>query len=582
LGLSGLLIPVVKKELLHVCRFRHRKAHSLRVESRLMQAFPEALRSSPFPVFRRVLRLFHPAREHTAFSATLLLITTIMLSRIVGFLREMYIAWAFGATPVTDAYNAGFTIPDWLNYLVAGGTASITFVSIYTRFLAEKREDDARRTFSAVITIMTAVLAVGVILAEIYAPQLNRVMFSKFKPDQFALCVHLTRILLPAQLFFYVGGVVSAVLLSRRMFLLPALGPLFYNAGIIIGGLLFSRRIGISSLAYGAVVGAFVGIFLINAVGAARVGVGYRILFDVRNPAFREWVRLSIPLMLGVSLVTADDWILRYFASGAAGDITRLNYAKKLFQVPIAVLGQAVSQASLPFFARLFGEKRMAEFADVVNGSIYRIVAAALLISSFMTATALPLIDLIYRRGHLHFSDSQTTAVYFFWFSLSLAFWSAQGLYARAFYAAANTLTPMIASSLITLASLPMYAALFRAFSTVGLVIASDVGIAANCMVIAFLLHQRGLVSVGRLAWDEIGKALAVSIFAGLLSQQVARIVGVHGSRVADLKALALVSITWMAAVAIGLRLTKSQLPQDLQRRKGQAPMIPAASAREP
>ncbi|HKR83014.1 MAG TPA: hypothetical protein VJS37_02500, partial [Terriglobales bacterium] len=84
-------------------------------------------------VLQRFLRLFRPSHQHTAFSATLLLVTTIMLSRIVGFLREWYIAWAFGATTVTDAYNAGFTIPDWVNYLAAGGTASITFVSIYTR-----------------------------------------------------------------------------------------------------------------------------------------------------------------------------------------------------------------------------------------------------------------------------------------------------------------------------------------------------------------------------------------------------------------------------------------------------------------
>jgi putative peptidoglycan lipid II flippase len=532
-----------------------------------MQASPEALNSSSVPLFRRFLRLFHPSRVHTAFSATLLLITTIMLSRVVGFVREMYIAWAFGATPVTDAYNAGFTIPDWLNYLVAGGTASITFVSIYTRFLAEKREDEARRTFSAVITIMTAVLGVGIILAEIYAPELNHLMFSKFKPDQLALCVHLTRILLPAQLFFYVGGVLSAVLLSRRMFLLPALGPLFYNAGIIVGGLLFSRRIGISALAYGAVAGAFVGIFLINAIGAARVGVGYRLSFEVSNPAFREWVRLSIPLMLGVSLVAADDWILRYFASGGVGDITRLNYAKKLFQVPIAVLGQAAGQASLPFFARLFGEKRMSEFADTVNASIVRVVAAALLASSFMMATALPLIDLVYRRGHLHFSDSQTTAVYFFWFSLSLAFWSAQGLYARAFYAAGNTLTPMIASTFITLASLPVYSALFREFSTVGLVIASDFGITANCLGIAFLLHRRGLVTADGLAWKEIGKAFVVAAFAAFLGLQVTRLVGVHGSRVADIKALALISVTWIVVVALGLWLTRSELPRDLLRR---------------
>ncbi len=522
----------------------------------------------PLSLTRRFLLLLHPSRVHTAFSATVLLLVAILLSRVVGFLREMYIAWAFGANSITDAYNAGFTIPDWLNYLVAGGTASITFVSIYTRFLAENREEEARKTFSAVITIMTAVLVVGIILAEIFAPQLDRLMFSKFQPAEFALCVHLTRILLPAQLFFYVGGVVSAVLLSRRMFLLPAIGPLVYNGGIILGGLLFSHRLGISALAYGAVAGAFVGIFLINAIGASRLGVGYRPSFDVRNPAFREWVRLSIPLMLGVSLVTADDWILRYFAAGGVGDITRLNYAKRLFQVPIAVLGQAASQASLPFFARLFGEKRFGEFADTVNASVYRIIAAALLVSSFMTVAALPLIDLVYRRGHLNFSDSQTTAVYFFWFSLSLAFWSAQGLYARAFYAAGNTLTPMIASTVITLASLPVYGALYRAFSARGLVLASDIGIAANCIGVAFLLNQRGLVPLAGLQWKEIGKALVVSIAAGFLAWKATRLFNLIGSRIADLEALALISVVWTGTVLFGLWITRSKLPGDLLRTK--------------
>src|SRR6266849_8595802 len=125
---------------------------------------------NPLSVSRRFLRIFRPSHEHTAFSATVLLVTAIMLSRVVGFLREMYIAWAFGANSVTDAYNAGFTIPDWLNYLVAGGTASITFVSIYTRFLAEDKEAEAQKTFSVIITVMTAVLGVGILLAEIFTP----------------------------------------------------------------------------------------------------------------------------------------------------------------------------------------------------------------------------------------------------------------------------------------------------------------------------------------------------------------------------------------------------------------------------
>jgi putative peptidoglycan lipid II flippase len=535
----------------------------------------------PMSVSARWLRLFRPSHQHTAFSATVLLMTAMVFSRIVGYLREAYTAWAFGAGPTTDAYIAAFQIPDFLAYLVAGGTISITFVSIYTRFLAEKREDDAQKTFSVIITVMTLVLGIGVILAEIFAPQITRLMFHNFKPEQLDLCVHLTRILLPAQILFYVGGVVSAVLSSRRLFLFPALGPLVYNGFIILGGVALSRSFGIASLAYGALVGTFVGPFLINAIGAARVGAGYRISFDVRNSAFREWVRMSIPLMIGVSLVSADDWILRYFASDSPGAISHINYAKRLLAVPIAILGQAVGQASLPFFARLFGEKRMQEFADTVNGSVYRTAAAALLASSLMMAAALPMIDLVYRlpHGHFVFSDSQATATYFFWFSLSLVFWSAQGLYARAFYAAGNTLTPMVASSLITIASLPMYRALYHAFSSVGLALASDLGIAANCLAMAILLHRRKLVPWNELQWGELGKATITATAAGLLSYRIAGAVVVSGSRIADVEALALMCITWAGAVAAGLWLTRSQLPGDLRRRKATA--LPRVAERQ-
>src|ERR1700686_2904745 len=301
----------------------------------------------------RLLRFLRPSHQHTAFSATLLLMTAITLSRVIGYLREAYIAFAFGAGQQTDAYVAAFTLPDWLNYIVAGGTASITFISIYTRFIAEKREKDAQKTFSIIITVMTTALIAGTIVAEIFTPQFAGWMFHRFTPQQIQLCVHLTRILLPAQIFFYVGGVVSAVLLSHRLFLLPAFGPLIYNVFIILGGVIGGRHFGIESLAYGALIGSFAGPFLASVIGAARIGTGYRPSFDVGNPAFREWVKLSIPLMLGVSLVTADDWILRHFASSGVGDITRLTFAKRLFAVPIAVLGQATGQASLPFFARL-------------------------------------------------------------------------------------------------------------------------------------------------------------------------------------------------------------------------------------
>jgi len=521
----------------------------------------------------KLLRFFRPSHQHTAFSATLLLMGTVMLSRVIGYAREAYIAFAFGAGSQTDAYVAAFTLPDFLNYIVAGGAASITFISIYTRFLAEKRDADAQKTFSIIITVMTAVMVVGTILTEILAPQFVRWFVKGFSPDQIELCVRLTRILLPAQIFFYVGGVVSAVLLSHRLFLFPAFGPLIYNVFIILGGVIGGRHFGIASLAYGALAGSVIGPFLASVIGAARIGTGYVPSFDVMNPAFREWVKLSVPLMLGVSLVTADDWILRHYAASGVGDIARLNYAKRLFAVPIAVLGQATGQASLPFFARLFNERRLKEFSSTVNDSVYRVSAASFLATGWMMAAALPLIDLVYRRGKFLFVDTQTTAVYFFWFSLSLALWSAQGLYARAFYAAGDTLTPMAAVSIITVASLPVYSSLFHTFGVVGLAWASDVGIGVNLLALAWLLHRKKFVPLGEMRWCELGKAALTAVVAGAISFEVAKIVPLarsgRGSRVADLMQLVLVSTTWAAAVAAGLWLLRSDLPRDLRRRQG-------------
>jgi putative peptidoglycan lipid II flippase len=533
----------------------------------------------------KFLRFFRPSHQHSAYSATLLLMGTVMLSRVIGYVREAYIAYDFGAGMQTDAYVAAFTLPDWLNYIVAGGAASITFISIYTRFLAEKRDADANKTFSVIITVMSAVVMAGTVVAEIFTPQFVRWMFAGFSPAQIDLTVHLTRILLPAQIFFYVGGVVSAVLLSHRLFLFPALGPLLYNLFIIFGGVLGGRHFGIAALAYGALAGSLLGPFLASVIGAARIGTGYKPSFDISNPAFREWMRLSIPLMLGFSLVTVDDWILRHYAASGVGDIARLNYAKRLFAVPIAVLGQATGQASLPFFARLFNEKRFQEFAATVNDSVSRVAAASFLAAAWMMAAAFPLIDLVYRRGRFLVSDTRTTAVYFFWFSLSLALWSAQALYARAFYAAGDTMTPMIAVTAITAASLPVYSFLFRHFGVVGLAYASDLGIAANLLALAVLLHYRKMVSLRTLRWDELGKSAVTALVAGGISLETARNIPLptfgRASRIPDLLHLTFVTLTWAAATAVGLWLLKSQLPNDLRRKQIAYPAVAQNEAKE-
>src|SRR3989304_4631099 len=219
--------------------------------------------NSPFLLKRShpsiiVSRMAHsPSRQIRRAAAVMM--ASVFLSRILGYARDAVIAYRHGATPETDAYFAAFTIPDFLNYLLAGGALSITFIPIFARYLAEGREEDGYRSFSSIATVMGIAMLFFVIVGEFLTEQLIPLIAPGAPPDQVHLAARLTRIVLPAQLFFYLGGLLMAVQYARNRFFLPATAPLIYNARIILGGLLLGRTIGMAGFAWGVLAGALVG-----------------------------------------------------------------------------------------------------------------------------------------------------------------------------------------------------------------------------------------------------------------------------------------------------------------------------------
>jgi putative peptidoglycan lipid II flippase len=519
------------------------------------------------------------ARGHTAFSAALLLMASSVLSGVLGLIRTKYIAKIFGAGPQTDAYNAAFQLPDMLAYFLVGGVASISLVTVLNRFAHAGDEEGGDRALSIVLNAMVVVLTIAIVIAEFAVPLYTRHLFPKFSPDEAALCTSLTRILLPAQLFFFIGGVVGSKLLVRKIFLYQALQPLVYNLGIILSAVFLSARFGIYSLAIGAIGGVVAGPAALNAFGAYRHGLRYQPIFNLRHPAFLEWLRLTIPLMIGVSLVTADKWILAYFASADTGGITRLTVAKTLFNAPLGMLGQAAGAASLPFFSALFSQGRLVEFASSVNRAATRVLAVSLLAGAWMVALAYPLVDL-FRGGIFSRVDAQTTAQYFVIFSFSIALWTAQGIYARAFYAAGDTRTPAIAGWIVTLASIPVYRTLFTHMGLPGLAFASDIGILVQTVTLATLLHIRGLVkaweptdirmwepTASGLDWGELLRALVAALAGFEGAVLCTRFLPIPHGHPGDLILLTAGSSAWLGCAWMVLIATKSKLPAQVLRR---------------
>ena len=503
----------------------------------------------------------------TAFSATLITMASTLLSGLLGLVRTKYINAAFGAGPATDAYNAAFQLPDMLSYFLVGGVASISLITILNRYRQKGDEAGADHALLIVLNGVAAVLGAAILLAEIFAPAYTRIAFHNFSPESAALCTHLTRIILPAQFFFFAGGVLGSRLLVRKIFLYQAFGPLVYNLGIILGGVLLSRYVGIDSLAYGVVGGMVLGPAGFAAFGAYRNGWRYKFVLDLKHPVFREWLKLSLPLMMGVSLTYADKWILAYYSSAVPGGLSRLTVAKSLFNAPMTILGSAAGAASLPFFASLFAQGRSFDFASAVNRSVSRVVATALLAGAWMMALSAPIIDL-FRGGRFSPADAAETSRYFTIFAVSIAMWSAQAIYSRSFYAAGNTLTPAIAGWSVTLVSIPIYALLFQSMGVTGLAVASDIGMAISTVTLAVLLHRYRLVHIQGLEVGELGRSVIAAVLSYACVVFLLRQMHLPSGHEADFVKIAAGTLVWFAICAGVLLATGSKLPKQLMRRK--------------
>ena len=426
------------------------------------------------------------------FAATGIVMASVLLSRILGFFRDWTVAHQMGSNAGTDAYYAAFTLPDFLNYLIAGGSLSVTFIPVFAKYVAEKSEDEGWHVFSTVISVMGFALVALIVIGEIFAHKLVLVIAPGFSPAERERVVFLTRLMLPAQFCFYQGSILSAVQYAKGQFVIPSLAPLVYNVGIILGGVLLSSRMGMTGFAVGVLGGAIAGNFLLQIYGAYRAGAKFSPNFNVRHPGFWLFLKLSVPIMLAVSLSFTDDWIIRWFGSYLQpASITWLSYGKTLMRVPLGIVGQGVGVASFPVLAQLYSEKKFDELNRVLNSIFKGIVFLLVPISALTIAQSLPLVHLVFSHTRLRAPDMQATAVTLAFFSIGMFAWGAQYNLARGFYATRDTITPAVVGTVMTALNLPLYWWLVRRSQHLGLALASSLGIIAYTIVLFVLLNRR-------------------------------------------------------------------------------------------
>ncbi|MGH9469054.1 MAG: murein biosynthesis integral membrane protein MurJ [Terriglobia bacterium] len=453
-----------------------------------------------------------------------IVMASVLLSRALGFFRDWTVAQQIGSNAITDAYYAAFTLPDFINYLVAGGSLSLTFIPVLTRCIAEKREEDGWHVFSTVVTLMGLLLLAGIAVGEVFAPTLVRAIAPGFRGPERERVVFLTRLMLPAQICFYLGGILSAVQYAKTRFAIPSLAPVFYNLCIILGGVLLASRIGITGFAVGVLAGAFLGNFALQVYGARRAGARFFPNFDVLNPDFKLFVKLSVPIMLALSIIFTDDWIIRWFGSYLVpASITWLTYAKTLMRVPLGILGQAIGVASFPFLAQLYSERRFEELNRVINATLKGVLLLLIPVSALAIAEKSPLVWFVFSHTRMHAADLRATAATLGMFSIGMFAWGAQNILSRGFYAARDTITPAVAGTAMTFLNLPVYWILCRELQHLGLALASSIGVIVYCVILFVLLNRRTHNARGAGLLKFFFKVAAAAGLGGLICFKVVR-----------------------------------------------------------
>jgi putative peptidoglycan lipid II flippase len=461
--------------------------------------------------------------------AALIVSAGILLSRVLGLVRNIALAALLGNTAPGDAFQAAFVIPDVLFYLMAGGYLTVTFIPILTRHLVADNAKEGHRAFAAVFRPVAIAMVVLTALAMIFAGSLTDLVYPRFDAQQAGEVTRLTRIVLPAQIFFVLGSLWMAVQYAHQRFAIPALAPVVYNLGIITGGLITwaTGDPSADGFAWGALGGALAGNFALQWYGARRTGLRWMRGVPLRHPAVREYLTLALPLMLGQSIAVLDEQFVRLFGQlTEEGGIAALTYARRLNMLPVGVIAQAAGVAAYPFLARLFEEGKHREMAATVTRTVRSTIFISAPVVAAIVAVSQPAVRVVYERGEFGPEDTILTATALLFYGLSVPLWGAHQIYARAFYARRSMWTPVLIGTAGTVAAIGVYWWL-RAYEEAGFALASTITMAIYTMALAGAWHIRvsrdGIPEIlGSLLRSAAGAAvaaplawLAVSVISG-------------------------------------------------------------------
>lgn len=433
------------------------------------------------------------ARQTNILSAAVVLATTIIISQVLGLVRQRLLVSIFGASDTLGIYLASSRLPDFLFQILIAGALSSAFIPVFSQYLAKEKYEEANRLASSLLLLgLGAFLIVGLILF-LFANQFSSIVAPGFSKSQIDLMSNLTRIIIAGELLFIIGSFLSAILQSYNHFFIPGIAIAFYNLGIISGIKLLSPLFGVSSAAIGVVMGALIFV-LIQLPLVVRVGFSFRPIISLKTKGVSEILKLMGPrtLSLGVfQLGTLLIVTLISFLPSPGRSYVIFDYAQTLAFAPVVLFGQAIAQAAFPILSR--EKDKMEQFKSTFVTSMHQMLYVILPVSVLFLVLRIPIVRLIYGASQFDWGATVLTGKTLAFFSISIF---AQGLIylvSRGFYALHDTKSPLIIGTVTTIFMI-FLGALFvfqRHFGVESIAIAYSLANIANVIIMLAYLNKK-------------------------------------------------------------------------------------------
>ncbi|GCE27370.1 lipid II flippase MurJ [Dictyobacter alpinus] len=440
-------------------------------------------------------------RRFSVVEGAFLLMLALMTSRVLGVVRQVIFNALFGAGADANAYYAAARLPDTLYNLIAGGALIHAFIPVFLAYEKEKGETEAWRLTSLVFNLVLVLMSAVLLLGEFVAPAfVNHILVPGYTPAERDLTTTLTRIMLFQPLILGLGTVITAILNSRRQFLLPAVSLAVYNVGLI-GGLIVAKLVpgvGIYGPTYGTLV-AVVLQLVVQLPGLFKQNVRYSFVWNFRHPGLRQVLVLLLPNALAISVAYVGNIVDTYFVSYLpdSASLAALHNAEMLQALPAALIGQAIGQSLLPHLAVQAAGRhyiRMRQMAlKVIGFSIALTLPAALL----LVLLGKPTIHLLFEHGAFDPHASDLTNLALLGYAFALPGLAAGNLLSGGFFALKDAWTPFATNTYALVVRWGMLYFLFQfihgtqAIMVVPLALAIAAGSEAVLMAILLLFRLR-------------------------------------------------------------------------------------------